>query len=135
MSEYLISPDIDESELPPDGHPLRVLGLRLGEMLDEDHWAEGERLLLKGWKRVCELKTVVGPLIAIARTVEEAFDGNEEGTWLRITDDQAARLSELLDQLDSLPDDKPGYTLGAAAKAEWAIEMALGPAIPKGVEK
>lgn len=36
--------------LPPDGHPLRKLGARLAELLDEDHWAECERLLLEGWE-------------------------------------------------------------------------------------
>ncbi len=36
-------------ELPPIGHPLQKLGARLGELLDEDQWAECERLLLEGW--------------------------------------------------------------------------------------
>jgi len=36
--------------LPPEGHPLRKLGQRLTELLDEDHWAECERLLLEGWE-------------------------------------------------------------------------------------
>src|SRR5690348_14378458 len=36
-------------ELPPEGHPLRKLGARLTELLDDDHWAECERLLLEGW--------------------------------------------------------------------------------------
>lgn len=36
-------------ELPPTGHPLQKLGARLCELLDEDHWAECERLLLEGW--------------------------------------------------------------------------------------
>lgn len=31
------------------------------------------------------------------------------------------RMSLLIDKLDCLPDDKPGYTLGAVAKAEWAL--------------
>ena len=37
----------DEKELPPPGHPLNALATRLGELLDEDHWAECEALLLK----------------------------------------------------------------------------------------
>lgn len=36
-------------ELPPMGHPLQKLGARLAELLDDDHWAECERLLLEGW--------------------------------------------------------------------------------------
>lgn len=39
--------------LPPEGHPLRELGQRLTELLDEDHFAECERLLLKGWEHDC----------------------------------------------------------------------------------
>lgn len=45
--------DADDSdklpELPPMGHPLQKLGARLAELLDDDHWAECERLLLEGW--------------------------------------------------------------------------------------
>ena len=45
--------DADDSdklpELPPMGHPLQKLGDRLAELLDDDHWAECERLLLEGW--------------------------------------------------------------------------------------
>lgn len=37
----------DEKELPPPGHPLNILATRLGELLDEDQWAECEALLLK----------------------------------------------------------------------------------------
>lgn len=37
-------------ELPPDGHPLLRLGARLTELLDDDHWAECESLLLDGWE-------------------------------------------------------------------------------------
>ena len=36
-------------KLPPMGHPLQKLGARLTELLDEDQWAECERLLLEGW--------------------------------------------------------------------------------------
>lgn len=41
--------DEELPKLPPMGHPLQKLGARLGELLDEDHWAECERLLLEGW--------------------------------------------------------------------------------------
>ena len=41
----------DDSEVPgahpPPDHPLSRLAARLGELLDEDHWAECESLLLK----------------------------------------------------------------------------------------
>ena len=38
------------AELPPEGHPLRKLGARLTELLDEHWWAECEALLLEGWE-------------------------------------------------------------------------------------
>jgi len=34
---------------PPVGHPLQKLAARLTELLDEDHWAECEVLLLEAW--------------------------------------------------------------------------------------
>ena len=35
---------------PPKYHPLSRLAVRLGELLDEDHWTECESLVLKAWK-------------------------------------------------------------------------------------
>lgn len=46
--QYLV--DEFEKSLPPMGHPLRKLGVRLTELLDEDQWAECERLLLECWE-------------------------------------------------------------------------------------
>ena len=37
-------------EVPPMGHPLRKLGVRLTELLDENQWAECERLLFEVWE-------------------------------------------------------------------------------------
>ena len=37
-------------KLPPKGHPLRKLGARLAELLDEYNWIECERMLLEGWE-------------------------------------------------------------------------------------
>lgn len=54
-SNYIerIMDDKDDSdrlpEMPPMGHPLQKLGARLTELLDEDHFAECERMLLEGW--------------------------------------------------------------------------------------
>ena len=36
--------------LPPEGHPLRKLGQRLTELLEEHQWEECERLLLDGFE-------------------------------------------------------------------------------------
>lgn len=49
MDHMIVDADC-EPDLPPEGHPLRKLGARLTELLDEDHWAECERLLLEGWE-------------------------------------------------------------------------------------
>ena len=48
--EHLIDDADRLPELPPDGHPLRTLGARLAELLDEDRFAECENLVLKAWK-------------------------------------------------------------------------------------
>jgi hypothetical protein len=52
MHAYDHYPDDSDQALPlpPEGHPLLKLGQRLTELLDEDHWAECERLLLEGWE-------------------------------------------------------------------------------------
>jgi hypothetical protein len=41
---------VGEVPMPPKCHPLHKLGQRLAELLDENQWAECERLLLEGWK-------------------------------------------------------------------------------------
>lgn len=74
MSEYLIAPDREESELPPEDHPLRQLGLRLGELLDEDHWAECERLLLKGWASVAKDREVLEEAAEAAEILDNLID-------------------------------------------------------------
>ena len=51
--------------LPPEAHPLRKLGQRLTELLDEDHWAECERLLLEGWIKSEEHKCCAEDLIEL----------------------------------------------------------------------
>lgn len=48
--DHLIDDADRVPELPPDGHKLRMLGARLAELLDEDQFAECERLLLEGWE-------------------------------------------------------------------------------------
>lgn len=39
------------TDIPPEGHPLRKLGERLADYLDEDYWNECERLLIEAWTR------------------------------------------------------------------------------------
>jgi hypothetical protein len=49
--DYTIEDSDRPLPLPPEGHPLRRLGERLAELLDEDQWAECEAMLLEGWER------------------------------------------------------------------------------------
>lgn len=56
---------------------------------------------------------------------EERCAGAEPSEHVMPADD-FARMAERLDALAALPDDKPGYTLGEAAKARWALRRIIG---------
>ncbi|MBX9348689.1 hypothetical protein K5M36_16505 [Chromobacterium vaccinii] len=80
-----------------------------------------------------ELHVIAG-LIELARVVTLAMDDSEErcgdeGRVHLIDSDNFDFVSAELDGLDELPDDKPGYTLGPAGKAEWALRGLLA-AVP-----
>ena len=72
--------------LPPMGHPLRKLGVRLTELLDEDQWAECERLLLEGWEHDAADRAT-GARWRANSSLEE---------WFPYTDEELARLRETL---------------------------------------
>src|SRR5690606_26485126 len=59
------------------------------------------------------------------------------GEGLTIERSDFAGLEKHLDTLAALPDDQPGYTMGEAAKARWALRrlLAAAPAAPVGVEE
>lgn len=70
-------------------------------------------------------------LLKVAECAESLADSSEEmeGEDGRIHLVMAAdfdELSDALDLLDELPDDKPGYVLGGAAKAAWALHDIIG---------
>lgn len=68
-------------------------------------------------------KKVVGLLVDVARCAEQAMDDTvDDGNGLHWNTEDFTRLGSVMELLDDLPDDKPGYTLSAAGKAEWAIE-------------
>ena len=71
-----------QPELPPEGHPLRKLGVRLGELLDEDRWAECERLLLEGWAHD-EIDRKTG---------QHWREDSSLATWFPLTADELERL-------------------------------------------
>ena len=117
--------------LPPEGHPLRKLGQRLTELLDEDHWAECERLLLEGWEHDrIDRKTgadwrqnssleIWFPFTAkeLARWKRAAETNIEENVRLRALCD---RLGEALDQIAWLTvSGTKGNNLANAALAAW----------------
>ena len=82
--QYLV--DEFEKSLPPMGHPLRKLGVRLTELLDEDQWAECERLLLEGWEHDAADRAT-GARWRANSSLEE---------WFPYTHEELARLCETL---------------------------------------
>lgn len=78
---------------------------------------------------------VVRRLLALAAAVYFALDDSEEiddsenidgGGKHVIEADHVKAVCDLLDQLDELPDDQPGYTMSAPAKARWALRSMPG---------
>jgi len=77
----------DEKELPPPGHPLNALATRLGELLDEDHWAECEALLLKAC--AARAKERAAALEDVERWKRAAESNIEENVGLRLAEEGA----------------------------------------------
>ena len=66
---------------------------------------------------------VIADLIALATAIHFALDDSEEiadGKHL-IEADHIEKLLAVIDRLDALPDDKPGYTMDFPDKAQWAL--------------
>lgn len=55
-----------------------------------------------------------------------ADNTGDDGNGLMVEQADFQQLSDALDRLDELPDDQPGYTMEAAAKARWALRRLLG---------
>ena len=75
---------------------------------------------------------VVETLLNLAYAAWGLADNTEDsgGEGLTVERSDFALLSKHLDALDELPDDKPGYKMGEAAKARWALRRVLGPLPP-----
>lgn len=90
-----------------------------------------------------ELKAIRG-LITLARAAWNAVDNGEEVPAhsfpedasgeqapmfdsVLIDNDFARPMFAALNELDKLPDDRPGYTMEAATRAEWALRRLLPP--------
>lgn len=77
-----------------------------------------------------EQRSTINALIELTRATFIALDDSEEqegedGRQHAINSANFDAVSNALDRLDELPDDKPGETLGAAGKAEWALRTLL----------
>ena len=126
-------------EIPEDdGEAFYWLDLKTGEAADNieslhqqlaDCQAANAKLEAeKEYRYVEQILRPIKILIALAQSAETLADNSEEideKVVLGIPSDFET-LSENLDLLDELPDDKPGYTLSAAAKAAWALRHVLG---------
>lgn len=85
----------------------------------------------KEYRYVEQILRPIRILLKVAECAESLADNSEEmeGEDGRIHVGMAAdfdELSDALDLLDELPDDKPGYVLGGAAKAAWALHDIIG---------
>ena len=87
--------------------------------------------LEKEYRYVEQILRPIRILLKVAKCAESMADNSEEmeGEDGRIHVGTAAdfdELSDALDLLDELPDDNPGYVLGGAAKAAWALHDIIG---------
>ncbi|MBI3146346.1 MAG: hypothetical protein HYZ18_14060 [Pseudogulbenkiania sp.] len=113
-------------------------------------WGEGPDDYIKRFREALKAKAavavpdewrdVVTKLIVLASEVYLALENSEElcgedGRFHKIDSIEFDAVCTALDALDDLPDDKPGYALGPAGKAEWALRamFAAGPK-PEGGE-
>lgn len=78
---------------------------------------------------------VIETLLDLAYAAWSLADNGEDAGRESVTIERSdlAKLSEHLDTLEALPDDRPGYTMGEAAKARWALRRLLNvpPAAPQ----
>lgn len=86
-----------------------------------------------------DARAVITMLINLARTTYHALDNSEEctgddGRFHAIGGPEFDEMSDALDALEELPDDRPGYTLAAPGKAEWALRALLTAASPASGE-
>jgi hypothetical protein len=67
-------------------------------------------------------------LLKVAEAAFYVSDDSEDdgGELIKVLRKSSENLSDALDELEcSLPDDRPGYTLGPSSRAEWALRRLL----------
>ena len=87
-----------------------------------------------------EQRRVIVDLLNVARETFNALDDSEEregadGREHVINSVCFDFVCQALDRLEQLPDDKPGQTLSAAGKAEWALRALLAAPTPTVAKK
>ena len=85
----------------------------------------------------------INALLSVATAAYEAMDnseeranasGGEDAEYIIQGNDFTA-LSAAMDQIDALPDDRPGYTLSGGARASWALrDLFTAPVPAAGVQ-
>lgn len=89
--------------LPPEGHPLRKLGQRLADLLEEHQWAECEQLLLAGWEHdSIDRKTGADWRQNSSLEIWFPFTAEELGRWKRAAEANIAENVWLRAELDEL---------------------------------
>jgi hypothetical protein len=69
----------------------------------------------------------IDALLAVAYAAWNLADNSAfDGDIHHVEQAEFDSLSEALDLLAALPDDQPGYTMGEAAKAAWALRRLIG---------
>lgn len=86
----------------------------------------------KEYRYVEQILSPIRKLLAVAKCAEKMANDYSEGIerdgnkGMFVHQSAFDELSAALDILDELPDDKPGYVLGGAAKAAWALNGIIG---------
>ena len=85
-----------------------------------------------------DVRNVIEMLIDVAYCADVATEDSEnlgDGEGHIVGDRECADLSAAIEALEELPDDQPGYVMGAAAKARWALRGLLGVAPTPAAER
>lgn len=70
-------------------------------------------------------------LCAVAAAAHHVADDSPyDGSTVAVESGDMEALGQALDKLEGLPDDQPGYLMGPASKAEWALRRLLDVASP-----
>jgi hypothetical protein len=75
-----------------------------------------------------EQRDAIGLLVGMARAAFHAADDTEDAgdpDFVKMDRASYETMCAVLDELDALPDDKPGVVMGPAAKAQWALRDLL----------